>query len=189
MSPQTVVVRLADEGMPIRAIARSLQISSENIREVLGEAVRTGDLLAVPKDDWPAKVVRENRGPCALHYETIDTVLRLYDEEALILHIGYLFGLSPMQAIALLQFLRKSEVSRDRLHAVMDARRSSPGNIKIVDVVLWALRRKLKPFFDDQRVIVNVMEQGYLMIPQYRKRATEILAEHLGLSKREPVFS
>lgn len=178
-----VLVRLADEGIPVRAIARGLKIPSEDIREMLDEAVRVGDLLALPRDDWPPGLPREEREPFPL-------VLKLYDEDALILHTGYCFGVSRMQSAVLLQFLRRREVTRDFLHETLEVLRTSEGhpngNVKIVDVVLWALRRKLKPYFDGHRVIVTVMAQGYLMIPEYRRRANEMLAEHLGMPWRRP---
>lgn len=178
-----VLVRLADEGIPVRAIARSLKIPSEYVREMLEGAVDEGDLIAVPKDDWPPWIVREDREPVPLSF-------RPFDEHVLILHTGYCFGVSRMQGAVLLQFLKRREVTRDSLHEALETLRSAEGhangNTKIVDVVLWALRRKLKPYFDGHRVIVTVMSQGYLMIPEYRRRANEMLAEHLGMPWRQP---
>lgn len=184
MQLNSVLVRLADEGIPVRAIARGLQIPSEDVREILGEAVDAGDLLAVPKDDWPPLVAREDRVPA---------VLEQLNDEVLILHTGYCFGVTRMQSAVLLQFLRRREVTRDFLHAVLEGQRAGRepaprwrGGEPNVNVVLWALRRKLKPYFNGHQVIVTVMGQGYLMVPEYRRRANEMLAEHLGMPWRQP---
>jgi hypothetical protein len=175
-------VRLADEGVPVRAIARCLKIPSEEVREMLDDAVQSGDLLAVPKDDWPPWIVREDREP-------LPALMKPFDEDALIMHTGFCFGLSRMQGAVLLQFLRRREVTRELLHMTLEAHRppnENGGNTKIVDVVLWAIRRKLKPYFDDHRVIVTVVAQGYLMIPEYRQRAMDMLSEHLRMPWRQP---
>jgi hypothetical protein len=46
-----VVLALADEGVPIRAIARATRIPSSDLREKLAEARDIGDLLELPLDE------------------------------------------------------------------------------------------------------------------------------------------
>jgi len=186
MQLNSVLVRLADEGIPVRAIARGLQIPSEEVRELLGEAVQAGNLLAVPKDDWPPLTGREERLPAFMGQ---------FHDDTLILHIGYCFAVSRMQSAVLLQFLRRREVTRDFLHSTLEAQRAARGPApsakgpvpaEVVSVVLWALRQRLKAYFDGHRVIVTVTGQGYLMVPEYRRRANDMLAEHLGMPWRRP---
>ena len=60
-----IVVRLADEGIPVRAIARGVQVPSESIRDVLHLAIDLGQIVGMPRDDWPINVLRDNRSPTA----------------------------------------------------------------------------------------------------------------------------
>jgi hypothetical protein len=56
-----IAVRLADEGVPLRAIARAVQIPSSSLREQLHEAKSDGRLLELPCDDWPPGFPRDQR--------------------------------------------------------------------------------------------------------------------------------
>ena len=57
----SIAVKLADEGVPLRAIARATAIPSATLYEVLIEARTEGRLLALPRDDWPPGCPRDQR--------------------------------------------------------------------------------------------------------------------------------
>src|SRR3954465_15888923 len=54
-------IRLADEGVPLRAIARATKIPSEELRTALEEARDDGRLIELPRDDWPPGFPRDQR--------------------------------------------------------------------------------------------------------------------------------
>jgi hypothetical protein len=56
-----VTASVADEGVPLRAIARVTRISSENLRERLQAAKDVGSLVELPRDDWPPGFPRDQR--------------------------------------------------------------------------------------------------------------------------------
>jgi hypothetical protein len=172
----TILVRLANEGVPVRAIARSTRLPSADIYDRLTEAVWAGELLAIPRDDWPPLVARGDRLPGF-------PPLTEQDDGALILHLVNCFRLTRLQAILLLQFIKRQEVNREQLHQAIEARRpptEKRSESKLVDVVLWALCKKLKPMFGED-VIVTVRGCGYTMPRAHRKRITAMLGEYLGI--------
>ena len=56
-----IAVRLADEGVPLRAIARATDIPSARLYETLTLAKMEGRLLELPRDDWPPGYPRDRR--------------------------------------------------------------------------------------------------------------------------------
>jgi hypothetical protein len=54
-------VALANEGVPLCAIARATRISSELLRERLRAAQTVGSLVELPRDDWPPGFPRDQR--------------------------------------------------------------------------------------------------------------------------------
>jgi hypothetical protein len=57
-----IAVAMADEGVPLRSIARVTRIPSSDLRERLRDAKDIGDLIALPSlDDWPPGFPRDQR--------------------------------------------------------------------------------------------------------------------------------
>lgn len=138
-----VAVRLADEGVPVRAIMRSLMLSYEEVREALAAATERGMLLSIPRDDWPAGTRRDERQP--------DTVPLDLEDEHMVMLAMRTFTLSPALAKMLVAFLRRPQMSKTSLHIVTQKddgsnARPDPSDIKIVDVFVCKLRAKLKVF-------------------------------------------
>ena len=52
-TPALLAARLADEGVPICAIARALKIPSDDVRETLQDALGEGVIVEYPREDWP----------------------------------------------------------------------------------------------------------------------------------------
>jgi DNA-binding response OmpR family regulator len=167
-----VQVRLAGEGVPVRAIARATKTPSEEVREVLEDAHLTGVILQLPRDDWPPAQSNGDRAPEVRRTPVVD-------DDIVRLNVVRLFKVTQQQASLLLVLIKRREVTRKMLHAVIEGRRPHPKvetDQKIVDVVICKLRKKLEPF--DLR-ISTVWSCGYLMSPEDRARALALLREFM----------
>jgi hypothetical protein len=183
-------VLLAAEGVPVRAIARSTEFPSEVIREVLLDAQGCGQLVDIPREDWPALQKTEERTPQVGGTNT--------DDRTLIIDCTRLFGVTRLQASLLSVLIRRKEASKDMLHQVVETCRHTRLNKsdaleatdpKIVDVVVCHLRKKLKPF---GLQITTLWGNGYYMTPEMRKFAQQLLGDYaasqeLGDTDAEPV--
>jgi hypothetical protein len=56
-----VAIRLADEGVPLCAIARATRIPSDELREQLRAAQEDGRLISQPAHDWPPHDAKPRR--------------------------------------------------------------------------------------------------------------------------------
>lgn len=159
-----VAIRLADEGIPVRAIARSIKLPSDEVYEALNEAIAMGTILEMPKDDWPLGSSRGSR--------TAFMGTPLEQEEALTFACARYFKATPLEAALLVVLLKRNELTKEQLHAVVENNRPSPGrdetDPKIVDVIVCHLRKKLKAF---QIEITTVRGMGYFIAPASRDRA------------------
>ena len=61
LNSSDIAVRLADQGVPLRAIARAVRMPSSDLREQLHEALSDGRLLELPCDDWPPGCPKDQR--------------------------------------------------------------------------------------------------------------------------------
>lgn len=157
-----VAVRLADEGVPLRAIVRALMLPYAEVREALAGACERGMLLNIPHDDWPIGTRREERAP--------DLVpLKLEDEHMVMLAIRT-FGLTPTMARILVALLRRPEMTKNSLHIVTQHdegriypnRGKEPSDIKIVDVYICKMRKYYLP---PEVEIITIWGIGYYMTP------------------------
>jgi two-component system cell cycle response regulator CtrA len=160
-----IAIRLADEGIPIRAIARATSLPSSDIYELLRDAVATGLIVELPKDDWPPG---SNRGSRVVFHGT-----PLEQEEALKIACARKFKTSPLEAGMLALMLRRDQVTKEQLHVVI-TQKSGKEDIdqKMVDVMICKLRKKLKPF---GLVIETMWGMGYLITPASRELAVQML--------------
>jgi len=184
-----IVVRLASEGIPLRAIARSTEFPSAVVREVLIDAISCGQLIDLPKDDWPPLQNRDERVPQPAGPQA--------DDRSLIIDCTRLFGVTRLQASLLSVLIRRKEASKDMLHQVVETCRHTRLNKsdaleatdpKIVDVVVCHLRKKLRPF---NLEITTLWGNGYYMSAEMRKRALDLIATHsksqdIGVADAEP---
>jgi hypothetical protein len=167
------VVRLADEGIPVRAIARATKLSSEVIRDIIHTATDLGQIVGMPRDDWPVGVGRGNRLP--------DRVgpLRL-DDEKIIFNISRLFKVTKLQAALFSVLIKRTEVIKETLHQVIESRRKpnkEETDPKMVDVVICHLRQRLVPFGLE---IETQWASGYYMTLDMRKKANLLLEQFIG---------
>ncbi len=169
--PGPILTRMAIEGVPIRAIARIVQVPSAEVRMALDDALDAGTIVQLPRDDWPPQLPRERR---AQEYSKAGM-----DDALLILNVVRLFGVTQQQACLLLVLIKRREVTRKMLHNVIEGRRPHPKvetEPKIVDVVICKLRKRLKSF---DLTIETVWSCGYFMPPADRKRALKMLNDFL----------
>src|SRR6185369_14952828 len=134
-----IAVRLADEGIPVRSIARSLKIPSENIRDTLKDAIAQGIIVEMPRDDWPPG---SNRASRAIFKST-----PLENEETLKFAVIRVFKATPLEAGILCMLLRRDHATKEQLHSVVEHSRATPGqeptDPKMVDVMICKIRKKL----------------------------------------------
>lgn len=168
---EPLIVRMAVEGIPVRAAARCTKIPSDVIRGIFTEALTYGDIAQMPRDDWSPQLTRAQRIP-----EFAKTGV---DDAILILNVVRLFGVTQQQACLLLVLIKRREVTRKMLHGVIESRRPHPKvetEPKIVDVVICKLRKKLEPL---GLKIETVWSCGYFMSAEHRKKALAMLNEFL----------
>jgi DNA-binding winged helix-turn-helix (wHTH) protein len=150
-----LAVRLADEGVPLRAIARACELPSEDLRIQLTEAVDAGRIVNLPREDWPPGCPKDQR---ALQLNRLTAKDKdLVDRAAV-----QVFRLPPTQAKLLLLMLQRTEVSRQRVG--MD------GNL--LSVHICGLRKRLKPF---NIAVDTLWGEGYQLSAENRRKVTERL--------------
>lgn len=162
-----VAVRMADEGIPVRAIARATHLPSEDVYQALRDAIARGSIVEMPKDDWPPGSNRSTRSPFnGTHLES---------EDALRTACTRYFNASPLEAAMLALMLKRDEVTKEQLHAVIENARP-PGReiteIKMVDVMICKLRKKLKPRDIEVKTMWGL---GYYIARIHRDRAISLL--------------
>jgi hypothetical protein len=165
---EDVAVRLADEGMPVRAIARATHLRSDQVYEALRDAITRGVIVEMPRDDWPAGSIRALRNPFS------DTPFE--QEDALKIACARFFKATPLEAAMLVVLLKRNEVTKDQLHTVIEQNRRGEGreatDPKMVDVLICKLRKKLRVH---EIEITTMWGMGYLITPEHRDLVVRML--------------
>lgn len=169
-SQHAIAIRLADEGIPVRAIARATSIPSEEVYSTLRDAIACGTIVEMPKDDWPPGSNRSSRsifkgGP-------------FENEDALKVAVTRVFRVTRLEAGILTMLLRRDQATKEQLHGVVEHSRPTQGQEpteqKIVDVMICKLRKKLLPH---DILIETLWGMGYLISPAHRERTVALLTE------------
>lgn len=159
-----IATRLADEGVPIAAIARALKYSAEEVRRVVHTALSAGQLVFSPREDWPSASSRETRRPL--------WPATGIDDDQVVVNAIRIFKITKSQARLLGVLLKRSEASKKMLlNAVTEPQKDEP-ELKIVDVYVCKMRKRLK---DHGLDLVTIWGYGYSMSLEHRKRAYELL--------------
>jgi chaperonin GroEL (HSP60 family) len=165
-----MAVKLADEGIPVRAIARGLNIASSDLYNILNSALIEGKILELPKDDWPAGSSRAQRAVFA------GTILE--NEETVKSLCVRLFKATRQQAAVIAVMLKRIEMTKAQIHTILQENRPSssrePTDQKMVDVVIYHIRKKLLPH---GLAIETVWGTGYLISPKHREMAIKLLED------------
>jgi hypothetical protein len=169
-SSTAVALRLADEGIPVRCIARCVRVPSEDVYEMLKYALAAGTIIEMPKDDWPAGANRDQR--TRLHGTLLE------QDETLRFTCTRLFKTTRLQAAILATLLKRNEVTKAQLHLVIEQNRPSANrdetDPKMVDVIICHLRKKLTPH---GITIETVWGTGYLINAANREKAVRLLED------------
>lgn len=168
----SVIVGLGNDGVPIRVISRATKLSCEDIREILHEAMDEGVIVQMPREDWLAKSTRDDRDPGLDAFE-------MMPPDALIYHCHRVFGTTKLQSAFLVPLIKRKEVPRDHLHAIIEQRRGldkKETDMKMVDVVIYHVRSRLKK----HNVQINtIWSIGYFISPEQRKLMRNMIVEHV----------
>lgn len=162
-----IAVRMANEGIPVLAIARSLAVASADIFEHLNEAKDAGEIFDVPSNDWPPK------GPRHQMFKT-----KLSETEMMFI-CRQTFSLTPLQSAFMATLLRNERVDKAKLHTVIENQRRArwtkeqpdekePTEPKMVDVIICHLRKKLRIVNRDIEIKTD-WGTGYYMVPEVRE--------------------
>lgn len=160
VSASRVAVRMAIEGIPVAAIARSLSVPSAHALASLQIAQVAGDITAVPRYDWNPKTKIGDRMP---QHSTV------IPEGDLLFMVRKSFKLAPLEAAFLVVLMRCEHADKARLHTVIEnqrfSRSSNPDRLevteqKMVDVIICKLRKRLKGVSPDFK-IETVWGSGY----------------------------
>jgi hypothetical protein len=148
-----IAVRLADEGVPLCAIARAIQVPSEAVREQLTQACDDGRLLSLPHNDWPPGFPRDQR---ALQLSR----LTVSDRDSLMLEIKRLFELTSTEVELFLTLLQSSVIRREFATS------------NLVSVHIHHLRRRLSAH---GLRITTLWGHGYQLSDADRRKAMDLI--------------
>ena len=165
----TLAVRLADEGVPLRAIARATHVSSSELRERLLDAQAEGRLQQLPPADWPPGYPKDQR--------SLQLSRMVRDSgDALELVVRQLFGLRSSQSRVLIKLAEHEHVSREALHLAMSRTSDPSTDVKIVDVRICQLRGQLQSFGIK---IQTLWAFGYKLSPESRHKVMDLILQRV----------
>lgn len=167
-----IAARLAYEGIPVRAIARAFSLPADMVREELETAKANGTIIEVPRDDWPPTGRRSDHLPAALANA---------NETDLLLTIAHILNLTRLQSHFMLVLLKRDAVDKDTLHFIIEQQRATrrnrpdnpdPTDPKMVDVVIWNIRKRLKP----RGITIHTLwGHGYYITAEDRDKANTLI--------------
>jgi two-component system cell cycle response regulator CtrA len=152
-----LAVRMAGEGVPVKAIARILQWSSGGVYDVVNDAIESGVVVSMPATDWK-----------------IDTRRPLMDTVPLRLALQQTFRLSPQQTRVLEALMARRVAAQSLLHVVSSTDGHVESDPKIVQIIVHRLRNALAPY---GVAIECIWGQGYSIPAADIKKIHEILSQ------------
>jgi DNA-binding response OmpR family regulator len=150
-----VAIRLADEGVPLRVIARTLHTPSDAIREQLHLARDAGRLVDLPKEDWPPGFPRDQR---ALQLSR----MVVEDKQAVVVALQKTFRLTATEISLMMLLLQHPTVPKSRIDLAT----------KCIDVHIYNIRRRLRPF---DIAIATLWGYGYQLSSDSRQRIMDLI--------------
>ena len=144
---------------------RALQLPANEVAEVVAGAVARGIIVRPSGSEWP-------QGPHASRHPFFAGPP--IDEEELLTAAAQSFALTNAQAAIFLALVRRKFCTKEILHNIVESRRwthSTPTDRKIIDVMIFNIRKRLKGCY----VVQTVRANGYFMAYDDRRRAAEDL--------------
>ena len=174
--PADVAIRLADEGVPVRAIARAVHVSADDLRPHFEHAKLIGRLVDLPREDWPPGIPARHRVPDLRPIADVG-------DEVLKAAIMQVFDLTSCQSTMFLALIRRREVHREQMHEIYNQREGGIADteIKIIDVQLCRMRKILGEKCG--LTIRTLWGFGYCMSIADRRAALNLLLMGLGRSE------
>jgi DNA-binding response OmpR family regulator len=154
-----VALRLALENVPLKVIARAIQIPSSDLREQLMDARAAGRLQEMPRDDWPVGSRRDQRVPQLGRPPVAN-------KGELALAIGRRFNLTMTESRILLALVQSPTLDRNR-----DGMSSN-----CLGVHVSHIRKRLRPF---GIAIVSVSDVGYRISERDRRKVLDLVRKHV----------
>jgi hypothetical protein len=161
-----MAIRLADEGVPISAIARASQHRAVDVRSVLKGAMDSGLLVEMPAEDWPPNTRRDMRAP------TLPPI-RMADLESVAVAVQLTFRLSPGKSRFLAVLLIRGEASRPTIMQAIRFRDRPDASPKIVDVYAMNIRHVLARY---DLTMKTIWGRGFALSQKARQRIIELIA-------------
>jgi DNA-binding winged helix-turn-helix (wHTH) protein len=171
-----IATRMAQEGIPVGAIARVLQRPFEDTIEMLTTQVSYGNIVELPKSDWP---------PTAKLADHVPSITRKISDHDVMFVCQKMFHLTKLEAGFLVLLLKLEHASKAQLHNVIETQRlerhDRPDSMeltdqKMVDVMICKLRKKLKEI-DTQFIITTVWGGGYYIEAPVKEKIYASLAQ------------
>jgi DNA-binding response OmpR family regulator len=178
VSLEDAMIQLADEGVPVRAIARSTHTPSDEVYEVLKDALVEGKLIELPQNDWPPGSLRRSR-------RQADQSILNFTDEQLSIACHEFFKMTRLQAAVFVAILRRPEITKDQVHTAIEATRaanSDPTDQKMIDVVICHIRKCLTDHAGKggyQKVqLKTIWGQGYALPRLEREKVLALLTTY-----------
>ena len=166
-----MIARLADEEVPVRVIARALEIPADEVTEVIQEAIADGKLVRSPRYDWhpdPKGVLSSG------------SMIQRMEEAEICSVLSRVYSLTRLEAAMFNMLVRRNEVCKEALHGVIEHCRKNTKrdetDPKMVDVMIHKLRTKLRPHGIE---IKTLWGSGYYMEPAMRQKVQGRIHEHI----------
>jgi hypothetical protein len=172
MSAEHIVLRLADEGVPVAAISRAFKRPSEELWPLIEEALFSGKLAVRPAADWRPGSRRDDRVP-------EKAPIRAADFEQLTADLCLGFDLEPPEARLLALLMVRDDAPRTALQSAV----RGPGGIAdpgALEDCADALRRKLARHGIG---IETIRGDRYALPPAAAARLRHLVAERRELAE------
>jgi hypothetical protein len=165
---KSAIERLADEGVPIAALARAAQSGRDCIYGVLRDAMEHGRITELPPSDWPPGQHRKARMGSGRASQV--------DPNTVLLLLMKTFEITRQQALLMREMLLRAQATREQLYeAAQQAHEHDDEDTepKIVQVVICKLRKRLERKALVKRVgykvaIITIWSGGYYITRKQR---------------------
>jgi hypothetical protein len=156
-----VPVNAANEGIPVAAIARITQRPLDEVYETLRDAQARGEVVDLPRPDWPPGTRVHDRLP----------QIPLPNDTDLQFMCAKTFRLTALEAAFLVCLIKNRHADKSRLHGIVEHQRNTrlnqPSEMestdpKMVDVMICKLRKKLTTV-DKTLEIKTIWGSGYFI--------------------------